>query len=78
MLKLYAWQPNGHGEFSWFVLAESEAEAKESVEKEIARCMALPIDDPNRITEYETKGLWTDYFTLTIAERGQPVINANE
>ena len=76
-MKLFAWQPNGHGELSWFVLAEDEMEARESVEAEIARRLALPFENNERITEYEFGGWGTDYYTLTVADRGCVLCNDN-
>jgi hypothetical protein len=77
-LKLYAWQPNGHGELSWFVVAETEAEVKDAVDREIARRLALPWDDQDHISVCEVEGWGSEYYTLTVAKRGQPVDNANE
>jgi hypothetical protein len=77
-LRLYAWQPKGHGELSWFVVAATEAEAKNAVDREIARRRALPWDDPEHIGASEVEGWGSDYYTLTVAERGRPVDNANE
>ena len=77
-MKLYAWQPNGHGEFSWFVAAETEADAKAAVEKEMARRKALPLGDIDRITDYECGGWGTDYYTLTVADAGTVLLNAND
>ncbi len=75
-MKLYAWQPNGHGELSWFVMAETEDNAKAAVEHEMARRKALAIDDIDRITE--CGGWGTDYYTLTVAEAGAVLTNAND
>jgi hypothetical protein len=77
-LKLYAWQPKGHGELSWFVVAETEAEAKDAVDREIARRLSLPWDEPDHIGDYDVEGWGSDYYTLTVAKRGQPVSNDNE
>jgi hypothetical protein len=76
-VKLYAWQPQGHGELSWFVVAESEAQARASVETEITRRKALPIGDLDRVTEYECGGWGTDYYSLTVAEPGAVLTNGN-
>jgi hypothetical protein len=77
-LRLYAWRPNGHGELSWFVVAETEAEAKDAVDREIARRLALPWDDPAHIGVCEVEGWGSEYYTLTVAKRGHPVDNSNE
>jgi hypothetical protein len=77
-LKLYAWQPKGHGELSWFVVAATEAEAKRAVDREIARRRALARSDLEYIGASEIEGWGSDYYMLTVAKRGQPVENANE
>lgn len=76
-MKLFAWQPNGHGELSWFVLAADELEARKAVEDEITRRLALHAGNSERITEYECNGWGTDYYTLTVADRGYVLCNDN-
>ena len=76
-MKLFAWQPNGHGELSWFVLAEDEPEARKAVETEILRRRALPLGNSDRITKYDFDGWGTDYYTLTVADRGCVICNDN-
>jgi len=73
IVRLYAWHPVGHGPYSWFVVAESEAQAKAAVEAEQQRLLVS-----DEITQYEISGWGTDCFTLTVAEPGQPVCNAND
>ncbi len=73
-MKLFAWQPQGHGEFSFFVVASREAEARAIVEAAIEQGTA----DGRTIGEYESDGWGTDYFKLTVAEPGQIVINEND
>lgn len=77
-LKLYGWQPNGHGELSWFVVAETEEQARAAVGAEIARREALQFDDPNRISKYDSSGWNTDYYTLTVSEPGEVQSNVND
>lgn len=78
-MRLYAWQPNGHGEYSWFVMAENEKAAREAVEREMDRRRSIPAGsgDLDRITEYECGGWGTDYYTLTIADPGVVLANDN-
>jgi hypothetical protein len=76
-MKLFAWQPKGHGEFSWFVLAADDREAREAVDAEIARRLALPSEDIESITCYEVGGWGTDYYRLTVADRGFVLCNEN-
>lgn len=77
-MKLFAWQPGGHGSMSWFVLAEDEAEARKAVDADIARRLALPAGDSERITEYECSGWGTGYYTLAVADRGCVLCNNND
>lgn len=77
-MKLYAWQPNGHGELSYFVCAANVDDAKASVEAEQRRLYALPLGDVERITDFELGGWGTDYYTLTEVEPGVVVTNGND
>jgi hypothetical protein len=74
MSKLYAFQPQGHGEYSFFVAANSEAEAIEAVTK-------LVKEEYTRKEGglmYEAGGWGTDYYKMTVVEQGQVVINCND
>lgn len=77
-MKLYAWQPKGHGSLSWFVCSETEGAAREAVEREIARRKALDMLDIDRITDFEVSGWGTDYYDLTVVEPGAVVANEND
>lgn len=77
-MKLFAWQPDGHGSPSWFVLAEDEAEARKAVDADISRRLALPAGNSERITGYECSGWGTDYYTLTVADRECVLCNNND
>jgi serine protease inhibitor ecotin len=77
-LRLFAWQPKGHGEMSIFVLAENEVEAIAAVEAEMLRQEALDEDDDNYYTCGSFNGWGTDYYVLTVAEPGQVIFNYNE
>jgi len=65
-LKLYAFQPQGHGELSFFTIASSEDEARAAVDKHI------------KDTDCAwTNGWGTDYYKLTVVEVGQVIENDN-
>jgi hypothetical protein len=76
-MKLFAWQPNGHGELSWFVAAVDEEEARTAVEAEIARRSAIPAGNSDHISRLDFVGWGTDYYTLTVADRGCVLCNDN-
>jgi hypothetical protein len=65
-LKLYAWQPDGHGELSAFVMAASEEEATTAIFNQIGK------------EEGEMDGFGTVYYKLTVLKRGQVVFNDNQ
>jgi hypothetical protein len=67
IIRLYAFQPKGHGERSFFVAAASEDEAKCAVEKHLTR-----------VSEYEKRGWGTDYYEMTVLDVGQVVSNTND
>lgn len=70
-MKMYCFQPNGHGETSAFVLAETEEEARrfviEASEKEDVFCKP------------DLEGFETDYYSVTVVSvPGVVVWNAND
>lgn len=73
-LSLYAFQPQGHGEASFFVMAESEDEARESVRNFI-------VEETKRADEkgydFNPEGFGTDYYKLTVLKQGQVAANDN-
>lgn len=77
-LKLYAFQPRGHGEKSFFVVAADEAEARQSVDAEIARLLARGYKDGWRFDSSDYDGWGTDYYEVTVAPRGAVVRNDND
>jgi hypothetical protein len=77
-MKLYAWQPKGHGELSFFVCAEDEQAAKSAVEAEIARRKTIPFLDLGHIGEFDASGWGSDYYRLTVLEPGEAITNAND
>jgi hypothetical protein len=72
-MKLFAWQPKGFGELSFFVCAETREEARMAIEKRIEE---LKKEEPDYEFRFNKWG--TDYYILTIAERGEVVTNYNE
>ena len=76
MGSLYAWQPKGHGEYSFFVAASSKAEAIKAIEKYIEEHMDK--DDDHYLDEYNIKGWGTDYYDLTILPIGEAITNSND
>lgn len=92
-VRLFAWQPDGHGEHGFFVAANSEEEARKCVEKYIAEHLIRPgargktIDelllpgasgkDDVPLGESEINGWGTDYYKLTVVEVGQVIVNEN-
>lgn len=74
-MKLYAWQPKGHGEQSFFVMAENEESARKAVNKEIELKTA---DSDSFLSEREFEGWGTDYYVLTVAVPGQVLMNDND
>jgi hypothetical protein len=68
-MKLYAWQPHGHGELSFFVVAESEEEARRHVEEHIRL---------SGVSSCDYQGWGTDYYQLTVAEPGMVLRNFND
>jgi hypothetical protein len=68
-MKLFAWQPTGHGPLSFFVMAEDEASARVAVEAFI---------QAQGLKGYDVGGWDTgDGYEFTIAEAGQVLINDN-
>lgn len=73
-MKLYAWQPRGHGQLSFFVCASSEEEARIAVHKAIDVFRA----QESWRADYETKGWGTDYYDLSVVEPGVVITNCND
>ena len=75
-MKLFAWQPQGHGEYSFFVCAENEQEAKKAVDAYIKK--HLNQDDDEDISDFSIAGWGTDYYRLTIVEPLGVITNDND
>lgn len=63
-MKLYAFKPDDWGPLSYYVIAETEEEARKAVEEFRAR-----IDDTDKA--------WPGSYSMTIAERGDVIPNDN-
>ncbi len=72
-MKLYAFQPQGHGEQSFFTIAKSEEEAIKAVKKHIDTHYPK-----GSLNEYDAYGFGTDYYKMTVIEEGQVVENNNQ
>lgn len=72
-MKLYAFQPSGHGEASFFTIAKNEEEAKKVVDKYV---------EDNYLKDgklhYMASGWGTDYYKLTVIEEGGVIENDND
>lgn len=77
-MNLYAWQPKGHGELSFFVMAETLDDAIRFVKTEIDRRKNLEYFEDDFITEYEFGRFGTDYYDLTVVGVGVVLINNND
>jgi len=75
-MKLFAWQPKGFGEYSFFVSAENEEKARAAVDKYIAD--HLDKDDEEYLSEYSIRGWGTDYYKLTAVDAEQVITNCND
>ncbi len=72
-MKLYAFQPKGHGQLSFFVMSDSESHAMESVDKQIETLF-----NDKDITGYEVLGWDTEEYDMFILGADQVAWNYNE
>lgn len=70
-MKLYAFQPDGYGQYSFFVMAENEREARRAVERHIEKTFDSTCNLPYA-------GFGTDAYKLTVLNRGEVIANAND
>lgn len=70
-MKLYAYQPKGHGQYSFFVMAENEYEARRAIERYIE-------DTFDSTCNLPYAGFGTDVYKLTVLNRGEVISNAND
>lgn len=71
-MKLYAFYPNGHGQFSFFVMADSEENARIKVTEHIKKNHTK--DD---VINYEAQGWGTDYYKCVVADENTILENDN-
>lgn len=76
-MKLYAFTPRGHGQYSFYVMAESEEAARLAVDEKIKKLMTEG-EDNIRISDYEVQGWGTDYYHLQILDSNEVVFNPND
>ena len=73
-MKLYAFHPGGHGQYSFFVCAESEDKAREIVTEHIHKNHMKT----DRLPDYEADGWGTDYYEVEVLDVGQVAENSND
>ncbi len=72
-MKLYAFQPEGHGEASFFTIAKNEEEAKKAVNKHVEDNYLK-----NGKLDNRADGWGSNYYTLTVIEEGDVIENDND
>jgi len=72
-MKLYAFQPNGHGQTSFFTIAKNEKEARKVVNKYVEDNYLK-----SGLFNYSVNGWGSDYYTLTVIEEGGVIENDND
>ncbi len=70
-MKLFAFQPNGYGQYSFFVMAENDLEARRAVERYIEDTFDSSCNLPYA-------GFGTDSYKLIVLNRGEVIANAND
>ena len=73
-LKLYAWQPLGHGQQSMFVMARSEEKALTAVKNKIRE----EIKENDNFPDYDFSALGVDFYELTIVDENVVLLNEND
>jgi hypothetical protein len=71
-MKMYVWTPNGHGQLSFFVVAENTEEAYNEVCKKVENIKGT------RFGDYECDGWGTDYYDLEEVKPMQVYTHVNE
>lgn len=72
-MKLFAFQPQGYGELSFFIMSEALQDAKEEVET----WAEIEFGD-NWKEATEMYGWNSYYYKITVVDKGVVVINNNE
>ena len=70
-MKLFAFQPEGSGQYSFFVMAADEEEAADAVSRHIKETFSS-------VCSYPYAGFGTNDYKLTIVGRGKVIVNAND
>ena len=73
-MKLYAYQPKGHGEYSFFVMAETEQDAFRYIQVYIDKFCR----DEDGSLSYESQSWGTDYYEVTSGIEGFVITNLND
>lgn len=68
IMKLFAFQPEGHGQISLFVMAETPDAAREACIRHIG----------NRMRDYDYRGWGTDHYEMRELAVGEVVENPND
>jgi hypothetical protein len=76
-MKLYAFTPKGHGQYSFFVMAEDEEHARKAVENKIKKLLAEG-EDGTHFSDYNFDGWGTDYYRVEVFDANQVALNAND
>jgi len=85
--KLFCFQPKGYGEYSAFVMADSDEEAREYIKKALQEQKRKDeeytnwksIEEmPKWVDLINMEGLDTDYYEVTVLNYGEVCFNANE
>lgn len=75
-MKLYAFYPSSHGQYSFFVAAENEKAAFGAVDKHIKDNHMMEYG--NGAYDYIAEGWGTDYYKVVEVEPGQVLENGND
>jgi hypothetical protein len=75
MLKLFGFQPPGHGQYSFFVMAETKEAAVSYINKYIED--HLNKDDGHFLSDYYIQG-WPEDYDITEAAEGNVITHAND
>ena len=73
--KLYCWKPQGHGQYSFYVCADSYEEALSAVQTYIERYY---METSTGGLYYEAFGWGTDYYELVVVEQLSVLENEND
>ena len=76
MMKLFAWQPSGHGPYSFFVCAENQADAELAVNSYIKE--HLDKNDGHYLGKFETEAWQNGDLNLKVLDALEVVTNCND